>query len=792
MRYFWSILLCFSWSAFAQNPYFVKNKGQWNAPFKAKMDLVNGTLFMEENAITFNFVDANFLSHHNDNPHRSDSIQAHAYRWTFLKSNKPKLYFSKVLKGHVNFFNTPNIATKLNKYQQIQYHELYDGIDYRVYAHQDGIKYDWIIKPHAKPSDIKMKVDGIDQLALKDGRLYLWTSLNEIREERPYAYQWINQQKVEVKCHFVLKNNRLTFDFPDGYDPTVELIIDPVMIFSSYSGSIASNFGYTATYDDYGFLYAGGTAYNIGYPVTIGAYQTAYNGGVVGNDVVLTKYDTTGSFLVYSTYLGGTGDEVPHSLIVSDQELFVMGTTGSSDFPVTLGAFDQSFNGGQPLAVYGVGINYDNGCDLFISRLDTAGSNLLASTFLGGTANDGFNSSTTLRYNYADQMRGEIDIDEEGNCYIASCTFSNDFPIVNSLIQPANNGGQDGIIVKLDKSLSNILWSSYWGGSSDDALYSLAIDDNNDIYTAGGTSSSDIPTLASAYAPNYLGGTSDAFVSHFSADGSSVMESTYFGSDQYDQSYFIELDKEGQVYLFGQSLAPDSTLISNAIFSQYNSGQFVCKLNPSLSTLDFSTVFGSSSGGIDISPTAFLVDACNRIYCSGWGGSTNDANHSGPGGDTFDLLTTVDAFQSNTDGSDFYLIIFEDNANALSYATFFGGDQAAEHVDGGTSRFDKKGIVYQSVCAGCGGFSDFPTTDNAYSSTNGASCNNAVFKFDPDFHLTIANFEAPSLSCQGDVSFENTSLGDNNTYIWDFGDGNISSDINPTNYYIVLTNAKNK
>jgi len=134
VRYFWSILLCFSWSAFAQNPYFVKNKGQWNAPFKAKMDLVNGTLFMEENAITFNFVDANFLSHHNDNPHRSDSIQAHAYRWTFLKSNKPKLYFSKVLKGHVNFFNTPNIATKLNKYQQIQYHELYDGIDYRVYA----------------------------------------------------------------------------------------------------------------------------------------------------------------------------------------------------------------------------------------------------------------------------------------------------------------------------------------------------------------------------------------------------------------------------------------------------------------------------------------------------------------------------------------------------------------------------------------------------------------------------------------------------------------------------------
>ena len=206
-----------------------------------------------------------------------------------------------------------------------------------------------------------MKLEGVDQIDLREGRLHLHTSLNLITEERPYAYQWIDNEKVDVECQFILKNKKLSFDFPDGYNPNYELIIDPEMIFSSYSGSVASNFGYTATYDDYGFLYAGGTAYDIGYPITVGAYQTAYNGGIVGNDVVLTKYDTTGSFLIYSTYLGGSGDEVPHSLIVYEEELFVLGTTGSADFPVTENAFDNTFNGGPQLAVNGVGVNYSNG-----------------------------------------------------------------------------------------------------------------------------------------------------------------------------------------------------------------------------------------------------------------------------------------------------------------------------------------------------------------------------------------------------------------------------------------------
>ena len=179
-----------------------------------------------------------------------------------------------------------------------------------------------------------------------------------------------------------------------------------------------------------------------------------------------------------------------------------------------------------------------------------------------------------------------------------------------------------------------------------------------------------------------------------------------------------------------------------------------------------------------------MVDACNRVYCSGWGGNTNSVINGGPGGNTTNLSTTFDAIQPTTDGSDFYLIILEDNGNTMSYGTFFGGNVSNEHVDGGTSRFDKQGIVYQSVCAGCGGNSDFPTTANAYSSQNNSTnCNNAVFKFDPEFPLTTANFEVIPFTCDPNVTFENLSLGNNNTYFWDFGDGETSEEFNPTHEF---------
>ncbi|HRN38174.1 MAG TPA: hypothetical protein PLL18_14810, partial [Flavobacteriales bacterium] len=217
------------------------------------------------------------------------------------------------------------------------------------------------------------------------------------------------------------------------YDAAHELVIDPALSFSSYSGSTADNFGYTASFDSRGFLYSGSSAFGQGYPITTGAYDVTWNGGTgnqnVGTDIALTKWDTTGSFLIWSTYLGGSGDDLPHSLIVNDaDELIVLGTTGSPNFPTTPSAFQSAFAGGTTFTPQGIGTRYPLGTDMVLSRLSADGGQLLASTYVGGSGNDGINNATGLHFNYADDMRGEVELTPAGNILVASCTQSSDFP----------------------------------------------------------------------------------------------------------------------------------------------------------------------------------------------------------------------------------------------------------------------------------------------------------------------------------------------------------------------------
>lgn len=222
-------------------------------------------------------------------------------------------------------------------------------------------------------------------------------------------------------------------------------------------------------------------------------------------------------------------------------------------------------------------------------------------------------------------------------------------------------------------------------------------------------------------------------------------------------------------------------MIYNASYSVFGGGQFIAVLNAELSLLLRSTVWGTGKGTPDISPTAFLVDVCDKIYFAGWG-----SNLGGPLS-TLNLPVSFDAYQEDTDGNDIYLMVLDGSLSTMIYSTYFGGSQSNEHVDGGTSRFDKKGIIYQSVCAGCGGNSDFPIEPlpGAVSETNNSpNCNNGVFKFDFNFPIVIADFEAPWVVCDTVINFQNLTLaGPAVTYIWDFGDGNMSNDINPTHTF---------
>ena len=237
-----------------------------------------------------------------------------------------------------------------------------------------------------------------------------------------------------------------------------------------------------------------------------------------------------------------------------------------------------------------LGVDYVNGSDIIISKFSADGTDLLASTFVGGDGNDGVNTSAGLKFNYADEMRGEILLDQNGDVIVASCTYSDNFPIVDGF-QVVPNGGQEGCVFKMNNNLESMIWSTYIGGSSGDAAYSLDIDSNNDIYVCGGTESSDFYFTSGVYQPNNAGGDADGFIFKILENGTNIPYSTYYGSEVYDQIYFVEIDDEDFVYVYGQTSASASTFIQNANYGTPNSGMLISKFNSVLNFREWSTVF---------------------------------------------------------------------------------------------------------------------------------------------------------------------------------------------------------
>ena len=784
---------------------FTENKNQWDPQILYRAQLDGGVLFLQKNCFTYSFYNKELLheNHAGDikkkSTNKNKEINSHAFRMTFLNAEPSvKTLSAAMTTDYCNYFqgnDASKWAGNIKNYREINYKGLYQGIDMQIEGLDNSIKYNFIVAPMANPNDIQLNYEGLDGISLNKGALILTTSVNEMQEERPYAYQWIGAKKVNVNCEFVLEKNKVHFLFPEGYDKSNELIIDPVLVFACSSGSTADNFGMTATFDGQGNLYSGGTCFAQGFPTTLGAIDVLYNGIVQAGrtDVVISKYDSSGTFMQYSTYLGGAaGTEIVTSMIVDGQNnLLLYGATGSSDFPTTTSAYDRSFNGGLYMSFAANGTKFTAGTDIYVAKFNPTGTSLLASTFIGGSANDGVNTNNdtvwipgwgvfeypldSLQYNYGDQYRGEINVDALGNVYIASSSRSFDFPIVNGFDNTLG-GKQDAVVFKMNTDLSQLIWSTFLGGSDNDAGYALALDDSLNVYVTGGTRSTDFPTTSGVLHTAYQGGKADGYITKIKKDGTAILSSTFWGSSGYDQCYFVQLDKHSNVYVVGQTegVMP----VTPGVYSNAGSGQFISKLNPTLTTLVFSTVFGNGNGLPNISPAAFLVDYCENIYVSGWGGNIIT---SVP---TTGMPLTGNALLNTTDGYNFYLFVLTTNAATLNYASYFGGPLSREHVDGGTSRFDKKGIVYQSVCAGCGGHDDFPVTPGSWPNTganvnHSTNCNNGTFKFNFELPLAAANFTVDNLSgCATlTVQFNNLSNTGGGTYQWNFGNNDTTSTV---------------
>jgi gliding motility-associated-like protein len=792
---------------------FEENKGQLPSHILFRTYVPGGAVFLEGQTLTFNLTRLSELEayskfKHGEDVKMPDTLHGHAFKIHLKNSQKPSsIEVKNQWPDYVNYYlgdDESTWASGVAQYSEIIFRGIYPGIDVRYYSINQNFKYDFIIHPGADPSLIQMEYEGVNDLKLGFGSLLIETSVEQIVDQKPVSWIGLNENKRFIESSYRLSkpegNPIVSFDVESNNQEQVT--IDPTLIFSSYTGSTINNWGSTATYDSLGNMYAGGYMLSTGgsgagYPTTTGAYQVTFAGGTgsLQTDMAISKFNASGNALVYSTYLGGNGNEIPHSLVVNDDnELYVLGTTSSTNFPTSAGAFDGTFNGGTTIGTIGANSNssqiqYTGGSDIVITKFNAFGTALLGSTYVGGSGNDGINMSDTLQKAYSDEFRGEIIVDQNDNCYVATSTGSSDFPIVNGFQNTYGGGITDGVIFKFNSNLSALLWSSFIGGAEADAAYSAQFDPNFNVFCTGGTISTNFPTTAGVIHTSYQGGITDGWLAKISNNGQTLLSSTFIGTNDYDQSFFVQLDLSGFVYVVGQTLG-NYPITPASVYSVNNSGQFLHKLTNNLQSTIFSTQWGSGNGNINLSLTAFLVNECNNIFVSGWGGSLfGVAASTSPGGTTTTgLPTTTNAYKPTTDGHDFYFIVFEDSAASLLFASFFGGNTGnagGEHTDGGTSRFDKKGIIYQSACASCGQASSFPTTTGAYATAKpaSASCNLAALKYDLVTLIAEVDINGPAEVCVDDsLQFINDSFG-GSLYMWDFGDGTVSDEFEPKHAY---------
>ena len=773
-------------SALAENtPRFTENKGQLPTQVEFKLRVANSDIYFENNRLVFNVYNPDLLDRHNHevaHEQRSE-YSGHAYHVNFLGASEDGLVHQagNQYADYSNFITGEFSVGNVNSFERLIYQNIYPGIDIEYFGKEGNLKYDVKIAAGADAGALQMQYEGASSISLKKGKLIVSNVFNSVEESIPLAYQVIDGIQQKVECRYVLNGTIVSFEFPNGYDESIELVIDPTLVFSSYTGSTANNFGFTATYDAAGTLYGGGIAFGLGYPTVVGSYSTAFNGGAI--DIAISKFSADGTSLIYSTYLGGNSADAPHSMIVNSLgQLVVLGSTSSTDYPTSAGAYDGTFNGGTAVNYVSNGANFQNGSDIVVSILSADGSTLIGSTYLGGSLNDGLNENTALSYNYGDIFRGEVVVDAADNIYITSSTVSANFPVTSGSMNQTLGGTQDAICAKFNSNVSTLIWSTYLGGNGADAGYSLKLNAAGDIYSTGGTDGQGFPIVGSTLHTSFQGGSADGYIAHISNDGSTLIGSSYIGTSSYDQTYFVEVDGNDDVYLYGQS--EGNYQVSGGVYSNPNGKQFIQKLSPDLTTSIYSTVFGSGSAAVNLSPAAFLVDVCQRVFISGWGGGTNNFWNAATG-NTNGMATTPNGYQLTTDGSDFYFMVLEADATSLLYGSYFGADGLNEHVDGGTSRFNSEAVIHQAVCAGCGGSNAFPTTPGVVSNINGNSCNLAVVKLDfeiPEVVVQISNTSA----IEGCVPFEVDFTAGQiiaSDFIWYFDDGDSSLLLNPSHTY---------
>ena len=581
---------------------------------------------------------------------RSVGIDKQPARYTYIKSNE---------------------TIEAHSYESVRMDNIVEGIDIVYYTENNAPRYDYIVKPYANPQNLQLKVEGALSVSMNDKEtLSLRTSLGDIKQDGLFVYQNIGKTKKKVECSFSLSDDNIISFKLGAYDASKHLIIDPIVI-SSYLGGSSFESGNGIAVDASGNIYITGTTQSTNFPTVSGSYDVSANGNT---DIFVSKFNPSGTSLLYSTYIGGSDNDQSNDIAVdASGNAYITGFTKSANYPTTSGCFQNVYGGGSD--------------DVFVTKLNAAGSALSYSTYIGG--------STT------DIARG-LAIDASGNVYITGRTNSTDYDFTSGSYQTTKNSADDIFITKLNSTGNSLLYSTFIGGSLSEEGNDIVIDGSGNAYITGYASSTNYPTTTGAYQTAFGGAFffGDVIVTKLNSTGTALVYSTYIGGSDDDFGLGIAIDASNNVYIVGYSYSGNYDLQNP--FQSTLSGMtdvVVTKLNSSGNALSYSTYIGGSDedGG-----NAISVNSNNQaIICGGtW---------------SMDYDITPGSHQTTNNGDyEGFVTMFSSAGNTLSYSSYFGGSlfDAAKNIclDAGgnpyitgqtsSTNFDITSGVYQSTFAG--------------------------------------------------------------------------------------------
>jgi uncharacterized protein (TIGR03437 family) len=591
----------------------------------------------------------------------------------------------------------------VQNFGRVRYRNIYHGIDLVFYGNGSTLEYDFLVSPGADPKVINFDLTGISSSRREsraridsNGALVIPTASGDIRWRAPQIYQNSGDQARKIEGGFIERGGHIGFRI-GAYDPSIPLVIDPVLTLSTYFGGAGGDGLRGIAVDKAGNTYIAGSAMSQGLG-TSGAAQSSFGGSagllVPIGDAFVAKLNPAGA-LVYFTYIGGSAEDAAGAIAVdSTGAAYIAGFTDSRDFPVSKTAAQTQFGGTGGNAAFNLG-------DAFVAKLSPAGDQLVYSTLLGGSLDD-----------YADA----IAIDASGNAYVTGGTQSTNFPVTAGAVQKTygGRGGQpgfprlggqpiftsgDAFVAAVSPNGSKFNFVTYLGGSYDDTPFAIALDSSLNIVVAGQTISTDFPTTPGAYQTAYAGADlnnnvffnlGDGFVSKIKHDGSALIFSSYFGGRGDDGISSMVLDSTGAIYVAGATDTQNLPTTSSAfqkryagpfslpyVFDQLIGDAFVAKLDPTGSNLLFLTYLGGSS---DDAAFAMALDPSGNIAVAGITQSTDfpisaDASQKVMAGA---VLNTDDPNAGTTSepqggGGDAFLAVLDPGGTRLMYGTYLGG-----------------------------------------------------------------------------------------------------------------------